>query len=253
MQQAKLFRWTGTAFIKWGHIIRGWIYAVTGILTVQLALGWSDTGPSQTRAIYLFGTSWAGKFFIALIVLGLAGYAIWGGVRLRYAKNWITGVGFASSMLWYLALSWPAILLLITGKSGNTNFNVIGSFIINPIGRWLIIGAGVVLAAAGIFQVRAAVKGEELPEQMGEQLTNIARGGIAARGILIGLGGIFLAAGAWQIKPNYRVGYAQTLLTLYKWENGRYFVGILGIGLVALGIFSFNSSKYVRWPDEKNK
>ena len=72
-------------WVKWlerlGFITRGLIYAVIGVLALQLASGAGGGAASPTSAIAVIGRQPFGKIFLAVIAVGLMGYALWGVVR----------------------------------------------------------------------------------------------------------------------------------------------------------------------------
>src|SRR5512143_101328 len=66
---------------RFGFVVRGLIYFIIGVLALELALGAGGATATPTSAIALIGRQPDGKLLLAIVALGLAGYALWGFVR----------------------------------------------------------------------------------------------------------------------------------------------------------------------------
>src|SRR5579885_988703 len=67
--------------MRLGYIVRGLIYAVIGVLAVQVAVVGRGTFAESQGAIVTMSKTPLGKILLYVILVGLVGYAFWGLVR----------------------------------------------------------------------------------------------------------------------------------------------------------------------------
>jgi Domain of Unknown Function (DUF1206) len=60
-----------------GLVAKGALYAVVGILAVNVALGAREESPDKTGALRTIAEQPFGKVLLVLLAAGLAGYALW--------------------------------------------------------------------------------------------------------------------------------------------------------------------------------
>ncbi len=223
----------GAVFIRWGHVIRGSLYVVMGLLAVQWALGNTTKAPSLTEAINLASQNPFGKMLLFLIVLGLIGYSGWGFIRLIGEKHLLTRIGYLFSALGYASLVLPAIALLMHGQLvPDAGWGWILTGVSGLVGRIVLILLGAGIATGGLMQVKSA-----------NHSTWFVKIGIWARAILMMLAGLFLFASGWYADPSKPHSFAQVLIAVDKWSFGPIILVIIGAGLVALGINSLILAK----------
>ncbi|MEP6883750.1 MAG: DUF1206 domain-containing protein, partial [Gammaproteobacteria bacterium] len=73
--------------------------------------------------------------------------------------------------------------------------------------------------------------------------------GLAARGVLFGLIGLYLLYAAWHRDPRYAGGIASALDALQHRPYGKWLLGAVAIGLVSYGSFQIVKARYLRLPD----
>jgi Domain of Unknown Function (DUF1206) len=119
---------------RFGFLIRGLIYIVIGLLALLLAGGAGGATTNPTSAIALIGRQPFGKLFLTVIVVGLAGYALWGFVRAildplgrgKDAKGLIDRVGYLVSGTSYAGLLVPTVLALLNKPGRSAQGSGIG-------------------------------------------------------------------------------------------------------------------------------
>ena len=72
------------------------------------------------------------------------------------------------------------------------------------------------------------------------------RCGYAALGVVISIIGIFLIVAAFQHNPHQAKGLDSALQTLAQQPFGPVLLGIVGLGLIAYGVYSFVEARYRR-------
>lgn len=223
----------GTAFIRWGHVIRGSLYVVMGLLAVQWALGNTSKVPSLTEAINLAGQNPFGKVLLFLIVLGLIGYSGWGFIRMTWERHLFIRIGYLFSALGYASLVLPAIALLMHGRLvADAGWGWILTGVSGLAGRIVLILIGAGIAMGGLMQVKST-----------KHSTWFVKIGIWARAILMMLAGLFLFTSGWYADSSKPHSFAQVLIAVNKWIFGPIILVIIGAGLVVLGINSLILAK----------
>lgn len=116
--QAPQFEWLARA----GLVARGVVYAIVGVLAVKLALGDGGKATNQKGALETIARQPFGKVLLVLMVIGLAGYAIWRLTRAALGHGPEAGddgkeraAGLASGIA-YAVLCVTAITILIGTK-----------------------------------------------------------------------------------------------------------------------------------------
>src|SRR5687768_15479940 len=116
-------------WVEWlprlGYVSRGLVYALVGMLSVGLVLGAGGETTDKQGAIASISSYGLGKVLLAIVVVGLVGYSLWGFFRALvdpYQKG--TGpkalaerAGYVVSGFSYGALVFPTMrLILDTGS-----------------------------------------------------------------------------------------------------------------------------------------
>jgi hypothetical protein len=123
-----------------------------------------------------------------------------------------------------------------------------------PFGRWLGVVAGAVIVGTGLYQLHKAyradcrdeLKSGEMGARENKWASRIGRIGYAARGVVFGVIGVFLAQAALQTDPDEARGLGGALETLARQPFGPYVLGAVALGLVAYGVFMFVMARYRR-------
>jgi hypothetical protein len=68
--------------------------------------------------------------------------------------------------------------------------------------------------------------------------------GWCARGVVLGLIGVFLVEAAWRYEPRQSKGLDGALATLAQQPFGRVLLGVVALGLISFGLFYVVRSRY---------
>lgn len=223
----------GEWLVKWGYVIRGWLYASIGWLAIDWASGHSQVAPGGTEAIARASENPWGKLAVFLIIIGLIAYACWSLIRMWRADALIKKFGYLCSAIGYFAFVGPVTgFLFLNHAITSTGWSQLFNFSSNPVGRILIIVAGVAVVVGGVMQIVLA-----------QELDTLGRIGTSTRAVLIFLAGAFIVLAGIKVDPSQPGGYDQALLAVGKWPFGHVLVMIMGIGLIALGLYSLTLAK----------
>ncbi|HAX76270.1 MAG TPA: hypothetical protein DCY88_10625, partial [Cyanobacteria bacterium UBA11372] len=118
--------------------------------------------------------------------------------------------------------------------------------------RWLVGLAGVIAIGVGFSYLYEAYKAKfrrhlKLSQMSRAEQTwavRLGRFGIAARGIVFGIIGLFLIQAAKQSDASQAKGFGEALAILAQQPAGPWLLGIVALGLIAYGIYSLVEARY---------
>jgi hypothetical protein len=247
-----------------GLIARGVVYGIIGILALKLALGDGGEATNQQGALQTIAQGPFGKVLLALMAIGLIGYAAWRLIRAALGhgpeatddtKDRIAG---AVSGIAYAALCVTALQILFgSGSSGGPSNNpdgTTGGVLDWPAGQVLVVIAGLVFIGVGLDQARKGLKKKFLEESKTEEMSSEVRkaftaigvSGHVARAIVFALIGWFLIRAAIEYDPDKAVGLDGALAELGQAAYGPILLGIVAAGLICFAAYSVADARYRR-------
>jgi hypothetical protein len=207
---------------------------------------------------------------LAAVAVGLAGYALW-----RFAEAFLDpentekkgrspkgliqrGVMLGSGII-YSGLTLAAVRAFTgatadLGDSSDGGRQIAASVLDKPFGRWLVALAGLAVILGGVTQfVRAWKKSFEkklLTAKMNADERRLAlrtgQLGLAARGVVFVITGIFLIQAAVRYDASQVQGLRGALDALAAQPHGQILLGVVALGLLAYGAYSFLEARYRR-------
>ncbi|TRW16664.1 DUF1206 domain-containing protein [Glacieibacterium frigidum] len=250
-----------TTLARLGFAARGLTYVLIGWFAIAAAR--SGGAPGDNRAaLGSLADSAAGQWLLAVIALGLLGYALW-----RFSEAWFDperhgsdakGLakrgGFAVSGLVHVGLALFAARLALDwgggGGSGDAEADEgAAGLMALPGGVWLVGAVGLVLLASAAGNFAEAYKAGfakyfrgDLPAR--EAVVGAGRLGYAARGVVFVLVGWFALQAALNHDPEAAGGTGQALRTLQDQPYGPLLLGIVAAGLLLFGVFGIVQARY---------
>jgi hypothetical protein len=244
-----------------GFVARGLIYGIIGLLAFKVALGVGGKTTNQQGALRTVAHQPLGKVLLALVAVGLAGYATWRFVRAAVGHgpegrdSGIDRVAAVASGVVYAGLCAIAVEILFGSRAGSASAHGATAGVLGwPAGTWLVGLAGAVTIGVGLYQGYRAVTHEFLEdsktEEMGARtrnwITRIATFGYLARMVVFVLVGAFLINAAIQFEPKKAVGVDGALAKLSDSPQGPLLLGVVAAGLIAFALYSFTDARYRR-------
>lgn len=247
-----------------GCAAKGIVYFVIGLLAAQAALGWGGKTTDSQGALETIVTQPFGKFLLGIITIGMIGYAVWRLVQTILdpehsgqrtdAKRLAQRLGYAASAIAYIGLALTAVKLILGagGSNGNATQDWTARFLAQPFGQWLVGLAGIVVIGVGLGFIYQAVKGKFRDQLKWQQMnaserkwaTRIGKFGIAARGFVFAVIGLFLTQAALQSDASEAKGLGEALAALAQQPFGRWILGVVALGLIAYSLYSLVEAKY---------
>ena len=248
-----------------GYVARGALYAVMGLLLLGVALrvGGGQTTDLSGSLVFLIGNPF-GRLVLIIFSIGLAAYSLWGFVRAIYdplhrgsdASGYMARLGFVTSALSYAAIVIFALQILAGsgGASGDSTQRTIASVLAHPAGGFLTILIGLVAAGMGVGQFMEAyratfkkdLEGTEMTASERDVAVGLGRFGMLARGVTFLVIGWFLIQAGIHHDAAQAQGFGGAFLFLLSQPYGRWLVGIIALGFVALGLHSFACARWIR-------
>jgi hypothetical protein len=252
-----------------GLVAKAVLYAVIGILAIKVALGAREASPDKNGALSTIAEQPFGRGLLALLALGLAGYAAW---RLAQglldrdnegegAKGLAKRGGAVAKAAWYGTLAVLTFSTVIegggqkgSGQGGDSEQKTTAGVFEWPLGRYVVYAAGLAFAAAALFNAWRAVtckfnkklKTGEMSDAEEAAATGVGVLGHLARFVVFALIGAFLLRAAWQFDPKEARGLDGALLEVAQRSYGGLLLGAVAVGLLAYAAYCLVQARYRR-------
>jgi hypothetical protein len=261
-------RWM-TLLARLGYGAKGVVYLIIGWLAVQVAIGAGGKTTDQRGALQTIHAQPFGRFLLALLIVGLIGFAIWCFLQAWFdtegkgsdLKGIIGRLGYAVTGVSYFILAFGAFQLVTRTGSGSatksstaSTQDVTAQLLSHSWGVVVVVLLGLIIigvacymftkAYTAKFQRRLLLTG--LSAQFRKGVIFLGRFGYAALGVVFSIIGIFLVIAAVQHNPHEAKGLDTALATLAHEPFGQVLLGIVALGLVAYGVYSFFEARYRR-------
>jgi len=251
---------------RFGYAAKGIVYVIIGGLALQTALGQGGETTDQTGALTQIAEYPFGKFALAVMVVGLFGYALWQLARAVFdtdnhgseAKGLLARAIYIGVAFVYGGLSYTALRIAMGvsgGQSSTASTQDWTAWLMGqPFGVWLVGLAGAAIIGNGLYQFVRAAKSNltedlyltDVGARHATLITRLGRAGYAARGVAFGTIGSLLIAAALHANPSEAQGLDGALATLAAQPFGVYLLGAVAAGLAAYGLFALVEARYRR-------
>lgn len=246
-----------------GYAARGVVYLVIGWFAVTAAQGYNRPTDSKGALAELFDKPF-GAVLLAVVALGLAGYALWRVVGAvgdvdncgTSAKGLAKRGGQVVAGIIHAGLALYAVRMLAGRSSGSGDGEAATRdwtvwLMDMPLGQVLVAAVGVAIGVFALSQFHKAYKASFMRSlSCGQDKARIVRpigqAGLAARGVVFLVVAAFFVLAALHANSAEAGGMAKALRWLETQPYGPWLLGIVAAGLVAFGLFSFVQAVYRR-------
>jgi hypothetical protein len=246
-----------------GYAAKGVVYLIIGGIAARAAFGSGERVQGSQGALQTILEQPFGKFLLALVALGLAGYALWrfvqAGLDPEHGGRTDGGgaakrVGYAISGVIHAGLALAAARMVMGrgGGGGDRTADWTATLMRQPAGRWLVAAVGLGIVGYGLYALYRAYA-VKLDKRLNLSRMSPAartwavrsgRAGVGARGVGFAIMGFFLLRAALRSNPGEARGLDGALRALQQQAYGPWLLGLVALGLVGYGIYQLVEARY---------
>jgi hypothetical protein len=245
-----------------GFASKGLVTMMVGGLALRYVLrkGGEITGQEGAAASVLREPF--GRWMLAVLAAGLAGYAVWMFVGAfldpeRKGKSFqgiVERLGLFATGIGYVLLAFAAVKLVFGWKGGGFDVKRLLATVLTPhVGRVLVGLAGVIVMTAGVFQLRLGITAR-FRQLLRSDISGVAwvvtvvsgTVGYVTLGILSLITGWSLVQVAVEYDPSEVREWSDALWLLSSLSRGRLLLTAAALGLICYGLFFVLQVRYRR-------
>ena len=245
-----------------GLAARAVIYLLIGWFTFLLAVGKKPPEADQRGAMQEIVHHTGGFLLLWAIAIGLSGYALWRWSEAAFGvigegRDWKPRVqsGIRGTIYAFFAASAFNLLAHAHTQSQAGQSELFTEKAMTHSGGRIAVGiVGAIVVICGLALVVEGVMRRfkkyfdlaEMPAASRRLVWTLGTIGTTARGIAFALTGFFVVQAAWNYQPSKARGLDGALRTVAASEQGRWLVGVVGLGMVAFGLYGFAEARWRR-------
>jgi hypothetical protein len=251
-------------FGRFGHMAKGVVYAMVGILALMAAAGMGGGTTGTSGAMSTVANEPFGKLLLWLIGIGLIGYIMWEVIKAvkdvehngTDSKGIVKRISYLVSAVIYGSLALTALKLAMSaGKSGGSSEKTISATLLaQPFGQWIVGLVGLIIITYGLIELYRGLKERFMKyfktHEMNDKEVRLARNagkiGLMARGIVLVMTGFFFMRTAITANPDETKGLGDALAELASQPFGQILLGIVAAGLILYGVYEVIRGRYQR-------
>ncbi|MCW2885739.1 MAG: hypothetical protein JWL58_2601 [Streptosporangiaceae bacterium] len=239
-----------------GLVARGVNYVLIGILAVQIGLGGGGKEADRNGALHAIAEHPGGTLVLWLLAVGFGGLSVWRLAEAAYGQADPDGhkatkrlASLARGIFYaFVCVSIAGFLLSVGGQSSSNkqSKDFTARLMGYTGGRWLVLLIGVIVTGAAVGIVVGAIRKTfrkhlklgQMSPQTRKVVETLGAIGYAARGVVFGVVGVFLAVAAINFDPKQSQGIDGALRKLATTPLGPWLLIAVALGLVTFGVYS---------------
>ena len=256
---------------RFGLAARGLVYLMVGVLAARVAFGLGGRLTDREGAVSAMERLPFGGAILWAVALGLLGYVAWRFAQafmdldhngtdrkglMKRAAALCSGIAYAGLSTGSLAAA-AGIPGLAVGKGAGSDAAAkdwTAWLMAQPLGRWLVGIAGLVIAGMAIWQFYQGIsckftkhlRGGGLNSEQEEWGRRAGRIGYTARGVAFGLIAWFIISAAVHSNPQEAGGLTAAFRALARQAYGPWLLAAVGFGFALFGVYSMIEARYRR-------
>jgi hypothetical protein len=245
-----------------GFVAKGLVYALIGVLTLQVAFGGSER-TDQKGALQNIAEKPGGSIVLWLMALGFLAYAGWRFSEAAWGRQDETDdkkrtakrLGSAANGLVYLAFAVLAFRTVTSSSSSSSSGADVTAKVLEwPGGQALVVLAGLVIVAIAIGLTWRGLKTDfekhldtsSMSRTTFSAVRRLGQVGYIARGAVFLLVGGLVIKAALDHEPGKAQGFDVALKSLAGAPFGQLLLVLAGLGLVCFGAYCVAEARYRR-------
>lgn len=239
-----------------GYVATGLIHVAIGWIAARLALGGGGGSADQSGALEALRSAPGGSLLLWVCVLGFGALALWHLLEAVVGADELTDRAKAATQgVVYAVLGFTALTFARGGSTDGeeTTGDLTTTLMGMPFGRVLVGLVGVVVLVVGGYHVYKGLSEKFLEDLRTTGGGSIGTGvrwsgivGYAAKGVALAVVGVLFVLAAWQADPDEAGGLDAALKALAGQPFGAALLGVVALGLVLYGVYSFARARYAR-------
>lgn len=251
-----------SALARAGFAARGILYALIGIIAVEIAFGHAHQQADRSGAVRLVAATPFGAAILWLLAAGFAGMTLWRFSEAIWGAAGPDGqmaskrIGSLARALLYGFVTYGilkyALGLGAPASTDKQSQDLTATALHYPGGQAAVAIVGAAIAVAGVVLMYKAWQGRFLKTlrfgrasaRTRKIVTRLGQIGGVARGAVFVTIGIFLAIAAVEAKPSEAKGIDSALRLFAQTPLGPWLLVLVAVGLVIFGAFSCCESRW---------
>jgi hypothetical protein len=249
---------------RFGYASKGVVYLIAGLFTARAAFRLGGQVTDKNGVLLTILDEPFGKLALALIGIGLIGYILLRLVQALLdpehkgadAKGIAQRAGYLLSGLFYVGLAVTSLRMAVglPANAEDQSQGLVARVFEVPLGRWLVGIAGLIVIGGSLQQFYKAYSADfsehfrwnDMSPTERTWATWLGRVGLAARGIVQALVGLFIAQAALLFDASKVQSSGGALQSLAHPPLGIWTVGVVALGLAAYGLYMLVAARYSR-------
>lgn len=242
-----------------GLVAKAVVYAIIGGYALQFALGNGGGFLDKEDVAKKVEIQPFGKLLLLALGVGLVCYAAWRLVdafanpRGKHgAFGLLQRAGAATSGVVHGLLAVTAFQTLMGTPDGHRSW--LARALVEPGGRWLFVGAGLIMCGVGVYQIWRAfterftdeLDQREMPPSHRAWAVRFGKLGLGARGVVFPIVGWFFIQAGLDTAPSKAQGTAAALRELARAPLGTILLPVVAAGLIAYAGLLLVNARYRR-------
>ncbi|WP_036487587.1 DUF1206 domain-containing protein [Myxosarcina sp. GI1] len=252
-------------FILVGYVAKGILYFLIGVLAIRAAFMTGKEAVGTYNTLVTLGQQPWGGVFLCFLGVGLMGYVLRrflqavldpGYSDSSNLKRILHRLGYIMSGFSYAGIAYSALdVYLELGEQDDKIEDVVKELFMQPFGKWLVFLGGIFVVGIGLSYMYGAYTGSYISDFRSRELWDsfeewaIATGkvGVASRGVAFVLTGSFLIQAVVWTDIDLAGGLENAFQIVSLQPLGWLWLGLIGMGFVAYGLYLFVSVRYRRF------
>lgn len=242
-----------TGLARLGHAVNGVLHVVIAFIALQVAWGSSGQSADQSGALRALGSTSLGTATLWVFVVGAGALGLWYLAQAvapppgeDEAKDRAKAV--AKAVVYGAVAVSAARFAVGSGRSSEQQTEGVTQRLMSaPAGQVLVGLVGLVVLGVGGYYVYKGVTQkflEDLERNPGVLATSTGSIGYPAKGVVLGIVGLFFVVAAWQEDPKQAQGLDGALKSLKDQAFGPYLLTLVALGVIAFGLYCFVRARY---------
>lgn len=243
-----------------GFAVNGLLHVLIGGIAIGVATTSGGGEADQSGALGQLASTPGGIFVLWAVAIGLAALGLWQ-VSQAFLVNdadakhrWASRVKEAGKAVAYLAVASTAFTFALgtgSSSSGSTQ-NLSATLLSTPGGVILLVAVGLGVVAVGAYFVYKGLAKKFTEDiavpsgKTGRTTIRLGQVGYAAKGIAVAVVGVLFVVAAVTADPSEATGLDGALKSLATLPFGMIILVLVGLGLIAYGIYCFVRARAAR-------